>query len=146
MKGKMTNSLKPPLTKTPSEISYWELNEMPGTGVYLRQKTYRLLKVCHKFLNLWGKTMRKLWQTSKVKTGEEGIKSMMSHAQKAGVLWMRTCAYKEYMGRIRKWVIKSGSTKWIAPNKCHGIFCALVPPNTLQYYHQEGKCRCFLPS
>ena len=86
MKGKMTNSLKPPLTKTPSEISYWELNEMPGTGVYLRQKTYRLLKVCHKFLNLWGKTMRKLWQTSKVKTGEEGIKSMMSHTQKAGVL------------------------------------------------------------
>ena len=30
--------------------------------------------------------MRKLRQASKVKTGEEGIKSMRSHTQKAGVL------------------------------------------------------------
>ena len=37
MKGKISNSLKPPLTKTPSEVGL-ELNEMPGIGACLRQK------------------------------------------------------------------------------------------------------------
>ena len=56
MKGKIINSLNPPLMKRPSEVGYWELIEMPesrvGWGRCLRQKkTYRLLKVSHKFLN-----------------------------------------------------------------------------------------------
>ena len=53
MKGKLTNSLKPPLTKRPSEVGYWELNEMTGSGGTLRQKKLkvRLLKVSHKFWN-----------------------------------------------------------------------------------------------
>ena len=38
MKGAITNSLKPPLTKRLSEVGYWELNEMPGSGGCLRQK------------------------------------------------------------------------------------------------------------
>ena len=37
MKGKITNSLKPPLTKRPSEEGL-ELNEMPGSGACLRPK------------------------------------------------------------------------------------------------------------
>ena len=49
MKGKITYSLKPPLTKRPSEVGYWKLNEMPGSSECLRQK--------HKFLNFWGKTI-----------------------------------------------------------------------------------------
>ena len=48
MKGKITDSLKPPLTKRPSERGYWKLNEMLGSGECLRQK--------HQFLNFWGKT------------------------------------------------------------------------------------------
>ena len=35
---KLTNSLKPPLTKRPSEVGYWEPNEMTGSGGALRQK------------------------------------------------------------------------------------------------------------
>ena len=38
MKGKITNSLRPPLTKRPSEVGYCELNEMLGSGGCLRQK------------------------------------------------------------------------------------------------------------
>ena len=43
MKDKITDSLKPPLTKRPSELGYWKLNEMPGSGECLKQK--------HKLLN-----------------------------------------------------------------------------------------------
>ena len=58
MEGKIINSLKPPLTKRASEEGYCKLNEIPGSGGCLRQKkTYRLLKVSHKFLNFWGKTI-----------------------------------------------------------------------------------------
>ena len=38
MKGKITESLKPQLTKRPSEVGYWELNGIPGSGEYLREK------------------------------------------------------------------------------------------------------------
>ena len=38
MKGKVTSSLKPPLTKNSSEVGYWKLNKMPGSGGCLRQK------------------------------------------------------------------------------------------------------------
>ena len=38
MKGKITDSLKPPLTKRPSEVGCWKLNEMPESGECLRQK------------------------------------------------------------------------------------------------------------
>ena len=37
MKGKISNSLNPPLTKMPSELSYWGLNDMPGISGCLRQ-------------------------------------------------------------------------------------------------------------
>ena len=50
MKGKITYSLKPSLTKRPSEVGYWELNEMPGSAECLIQK--------HQFLNFCGK---KVW-------------------------------------------------------------------------------------
>ena len=38
MKGKITNSLKSPLSERPSEVGYWEMNEMSGSGGCLRQK------------------------------------------------------------------------------------------------------------
>ena len=47
MKGKITDSLKPPLTKRPFEEYYWKLNEMPGSTECLRQKD--------QFLNFWSK-------------------------------------------------------------------------------------------
>ena len=37
MRGKTTYSLKPPLTKRPSEVGYWKLDEMPESGECLRQ-------------------------------------------------------------------------------------------------------------
>ena len=46
MKCKISNSLKPPLTKRPSEEGYWELNEMlQSDGCVKQQKTYGLLKM-----------------------------------------------------------------------------------------------------
>ena len=54
----LTNSLKSPLTKSPFEVGNWKLNEMAGSDGCLRQKKcYRLLKVSHKFLNFWDKTV-----------------------------------------------------------------------------------------
>ena len=38
MKGKISISLKPPLTKRPSEVCFWKLNNTPGSGGCLRQK------------------------------------------------------------------------------------------------------------
>ena len=38
VKGEITSSLKPSLTKRSSEVGYWELNEMPGGIECLRQK------------------------------------------------------------------------------------------------------------
>ena len=59
---------------------------------------------------------------------------------------MRTCRTRGDVGRIEKLIIRSAPTKWIAPNKCQGIFFfALVRPSTLEYHHQQGKCRCLLP-
>ena len=46
--------------------------------------------------------MRKLRQTSKVKMGEGGVKSMRSHTQKTGLLYMRICAHKGGCGKDRK--------------------------------------------
>ena len=40
MKGKITDSLKPPITNRPSEVCYRKLNEMPESGERLRQKQY----------------------------------------------------------------------------------------------------------
>ena len=63
--------------------------------------------------------MRKLWHTSKVKTGEESIKSMKSHTQKGGY---SKCIHIRARGRgVEKSVIRYVRTKWIAPNKCCGI-------------------------
>ena len=49
MKGEITFSLKPPLTKRLSVVGYWKVNEMPGSNKGLRQK--------YKLLNFWGKTI-----------------------------------------------------------------------------------------
>ena len=39
--------------------------------------------------------MRKLWQTSKAKMGEESIKSMKSHTQKEGYCqWLRVASFQ----------------------------------------------------
>ena len=49
MKDKILNILKPLLTKQPSKVGYWELNEMLGSSECLRQK--------HQYLNFWVKTI-----------------------------------------------------------------------------------------
>ena len=66
--------------------------------------------------------MSKLWQTSKVKTRQWGIKSMRSHKQKAGYFKYVYVRTKGHAKRIEKLVIRSVSTKWMAPNKRNGIF------------------------
>ena len=64
--------------------------------------------------------MRKLWQMSKVRMVEESIKSMKSHKQKGVTLDAYLCLQR---GRgVEKLVIRYVSTKWMAPNKCCGIF------------------------
>ena len=64
--------------------------------------------------------MRQLWQTSKVKMGEERIKSMKKHKQNGG--------YFKYVhmftrGRsVEKLIIRYVRTKWMAPEKYCGMF------------------------
>ena len=56
-------------------------------------------------------------------------------------------AYIFLQGRgAEKSLLRYVRTNWMAPNKCCGIFCALVRPSTLKHHRQQGKCRCFLPS
>ena len=88
MEGKITDSLKPPLTKRPSKVGYWKLNEMTGSSDCLIQK--------HQFVNFWGKTIwGKYGKTSKAKMGEEGMKSMKSHTQKWGYYqWLRVASFE----------------------------------------------------
>ena len=89
--------------------------------------------------------MRKLWQTSKVKTGEV-VLNRSDHLRKSQgcskCVHVRT---REDVGRIEKWVIRSAHTKWMAPNKCYAIFSALVRPSALEHHLQQGEC-CFLSS
>ena len=178
--------MKPPLTKRPSEVGYWEPNEMTGSGGALRQKkligylrwvinfgisevkqyeettlscvivegsnkvhqggnyqefwkwwegevflghsliiikwtcivfsrnlqfdTLSSLKISHK----------KVWQTSKVKTGE-GVSNRWDHiCKKRGYSKCVHVRTRGDAGRIEKSVIRSARTKSVAPNKCHG--------------------------
>ena len=74
--------------KRPSEVGYWELIEMPESGVgwggCLRQKkTYRLLKVV---INFWISEVKKYEENMGNKQSQNergGIKSIGSHTQKA---------------------------------------------------------------
>ena len=64
--------------------------------------------------------MKKPWQMSKVKMGEESIKSMKSRKQKGGY---SKCVNMRTSGReVEKSVIRYVRTKWMAPDKCSGIF------------------------
>ena len=129
MKGKRTNSLKPPLTKSPSEIGYWELNEVPRSGGCLRQKPYMLPKVSYKFLNFWGKT---IWGNygKQAKSKRERVYHIdeITNAKGGGTLNAYMCV-QGGMWKNRKSIEKSvkisARTKWIAPNKCYGIFFVL---------------------
>ena len=58
MKGKITDRLKSPLTKRPSEVGHWKLNEMPGSSEYLRQNNRRKLwqKWERRVSNRWNHT------------------------------------------------------------------------------------------
>ena len=66
--------------------------------------------------------MRKLWQKSKVRTGE-GVSSRWDHIRKRRgyfkYVYVRT---RGDVGRIEKLVLRSAQIKWMAPNKCHVIF------------------------
>ena len=80
MKGKITYSLKPPLTKRPSEVGYWKLNEMPGSSACLRQK--------HQFLNFWGKTIWGNYGKRAKSNWEKRVSSRWITYAKGGLLLM----------------------------------------------------------
>ena len=46
--------MEPPSTERPSQVDYWQLNEMPKNGC---QKNYMIHNVSHRFLHFWGKTI-----------------------------------------------------------------------------------------
>ena len=64
--------------------------------------------------------MRKLWQTSRVKVGEESMKSMKSRTQKDS--YSKQVPMRTRWRGIEKSVIRYVRTKWMAPDKCCGIF------------------------
>ena len=72
--------------------------------------------------------MRKLWQTSKVKTGEESIKLMKSLTQKELTVNAYICIQRRGRGGlggggvVEKSDIRYVRTKWMAPDKCCGTF------------------------
>ena len=77
MKGKITYCLKPLLTKRPSEVGYWKLNEMPGSSECLRQK--------HQFLNFWGKTIWGNYGKWVKLKWERRVSNWRNHIRKTGV-------------------------------------------------------------
>ena len=86
-------------------------------------KTYRLIKVSHKFLNFLGKAM---WgnhgKPVKSKWERRYQIAMRYYTQKTGYSKCVHVGTRGDVGRIKKSVIKSARTKWMAPNKCHEIF------------------------
>ena len=143
MKGKITNSLKPPLMKRPSEAGYWELNEMPGSGGCLRQKKTR------KVINFWISEVKQYEETLANEQSQNGRGvyqiDKIAYAQGGGTLkkYMRA---REDVGRIEKLLIRSARTKWMPKIMSWNIFCVLVRSSTLEHHHQQGKCYSFFPS
>ena len=80
MKGKITDSLKPPLTKRPSVVGYWKLKEMLGSSECLRQK--------HQFLNFWGKTIWGNYGKRVKPKWERRVSNRWNHIHKRGLLLM----------------------------------------------------------
>ena len=91
MKDKITDSLKPPLMQRPSMVGYCKLNEMPGSGEYLRQE--------HQFVNFWGKTIR-----AKSKW-ERRVSNRWNHIRKRE-LNAYICVQGEVAGGVEKSVIR----------------------------------------
>ena len=77
MKGKITDSLKPSLTKRPIKVGYWKLYETPGSNECLRQT--------HLFLNLWGKTIWGNYGKQAKSKWERRVSSRWNHLHKRGV-------------------------------------------------------------
>ena len=123
MKGKITDSLKPPLTRRPFEVGYWKLNEMPGGGVWLRQK--------HQFLR------KKQYERTTAKLVEESIKSMKSRKQKGSY---SKCVHMRSEGKgVESSIIRYVRDKWMPSNKCFGIFFVHWS-GFLEHHRQQGKC------
>ena len=78
MKGKISYSLKPPLTKRPSEVGYWKLNQIPGSGECLRQK--------HQFLIFWSKTIWGNYGKRIKPKWEKRVANRWNHIQKKGAI------------------------------------------------------------
>ena len=76
-KCKITGSLKPPLTKRPSEVGYCQLSEMPGSSECLRQK--------HQFLNFWSKTIWGNYGKWVKPKWERRVSNRWNHIRKSGI-------------------------------------------------------------
>ena len=76
MKNKITDNLKPTLMKRPSEVGYWKLNEMSGSGECLWQK--------HQFLNFWGKTISGNYGKRPNSKGERRVSNRWNYVRKEG--------------------------------------------------------------
>ena len=59
---------------------------------------------------------------------------------------MRRYTQKGGCGNIEYLVLRSAHTKWMAPNKYHGIRFVRWSDQALEHHHQQGKCCYFLSS
>ena len=88
MKRKITNSLKPRLKKNPSEVGYWELNEMLGTTGCLRQR--EPIGYLRWVISFWISDVKQYEEImarnsfEQSQNGRGAIKSMKWHTQKVG--------------------------------------------------------------
>ena len=118
MKGKISDSLKPSLMKRSSEVGCWKLNELPGSGEYLRQKQH--------FLNFWGKTTWGNYGKRARSKWESRLSNRWNHMRKRGV----TLNAYIFVRGLEKSVVKYVRTKWMAPSKYCEIFFVHWPGQT----------------
>ena len=97
MKGEITDSLKPPLTKKPSEVGYWKLNEMPGSSECPRQK-----------INSWISEVKQDVETIAIEQSQNG----RGEYQVDKITYAKGVTLNAYL-----------PIKWMAPNRyCRTFF------------------------
>ena len=125
MKNEITNSLKPPLTKRLSEVGYWKLNEIPGSGECLRQK--------NQLLDFWGKTIWGNYGKRPKPKWERWVSNRRNHISKKGfTLNAYIC-----VGGWKNWLYDTYVLNAWPQQKLWNIFCALVWPSILEHHRQS---------
>ena len=110
VKGKVTNSFKPPLTERPFALGYRELSEMSNWKWWMSERKKQLNKV---FVLWWGSEVKQYGNYDKrAKSKRRGNQLKKSHTQRGE--GYPKCAIVRTRGREVKNSLNV--TKWMTPN------------------------------